>query len=269
MWSIAKARAPAADYGLALAAASLVGVPGHRRAGPLDARCLRRHRDQLACAGGRSAGSGLALAARVRERSTPRALACDAPSPARLRSALFVWIEPRCLRGPYAMMDPAVWPIWLAHVREMQPLIALMVESPLTGIAIATFPVAALVAALVLARSRDLRRDFGFLVATAAFLAAVADDARGGQERVLRDLARHAAGRGLRAASVRGAAAAVARPARRGRRAADAGGAVARRDHHRERGRASGERRQLPPRAKATPASRPKATRRSRSFPAG
>ena len=51
--------------------------------------------------------------------------------------ALFLWIEPRCLRGPYAMMDAAVWPIWLAHVHEMKPLIALTAESPLTGIAIA------------------------------------------------------------------------------------------------------------------------------------
>jgi len=65
-----------------------------------------------------------------------------------------------------------VWPIWLAHVREMKPLIALTIESPLTGIAIATFPLAAVIAALVLARSGDVRRDFGFLTATAAFAAA-------------------------------------------------------------------------------------------------
>jgi hypothetical protein len=87
-------------------------------------------------------------------------------------TALFVWIEPRCLRGPYAMMDSAVWPIWLAHVREMKPLIALTIESPLTGIAIATFPAAAAIAALVLARSGEVGRDFGFLTATAAFAAA-------------------------------------------------------------------------------------------------
>ena len=85
---------------------------------------------------------------------------------------VFLMIEPRCLRGPYAMMDPAVWPIWLAHVREMQPLIPLMAKSPLTAIAIATFPAAALIAALVLLRSSELRRDFGFLAATVAFVAA-------------------------------------------------------------------------------------------------
>ena len=51
------------------------------------------------------------------------------------------------------MVDPAVWPVWLSHVREMQPLFSLMAESPLTGIAIAAFPCAALVATIVLARA--------------------------------------------------------------------------------------------------------------------
>jgi hypothetical protein len=54
----------------------------------------------------------------------------------------------------------------------MKPLIPLMIESPLTGIVIATFPAAALVAVFVLARSREFRFDFGFLVATAAFVMA-------------------------------------------------------------------------------------------------
>ena len=53
----------------------------------------------------------------------------------------------------------------------MQPLLSLMAESPITGIAIAAFPFAALVAVVVLARG--MRADFGFLVAAAAFLASV------------------------------------------------------------------------------------------------
>jgi hypothetical protein len=87
-------------------------------------------------------------------------------------TALFVALEPRCLRGPYAMMDAAVWPIWLAHVREMQPLIPLLSQKPLTAIAIATFPLAALAAAFVLLRDSEMRRDFGYLAATAALIAA-------------------------------------------------------------------------------------------------
>jgi hypothetical protein len=70
------------------------------------------------------------------------------------------------------MMDPEVWAIWLAHVREMQPLVPLLAKSPLTAIAIGTFPVVALLAALVLLRDRDLRCDFGYLAASAALVAA-------------------------------------------------------------------------------------------------
>jgi len=82
--------------------------------------------------------------------------------------------EPRCLAGPYAMVDPAIWPIWLADVRENQPLLRVLSENPLTGVAIATFPLAALVATLVLARDETIRRQFAFLATGAVFLLAVA-----------------------------------------------------------------------------------------------
>jgi hypothetical protein len=86
--------------------------------------------------------------------------------------AVLLMLEPRCLGGPYAMMDPAVWPIWLAEVREMQPLARVLHTAPLTGMAIATFPAVALAAMLVLAR--DMRRDFAFLATSAAFVLACA-----------------------------------------------------------------------------------------------
>ena len=89
-----------------------------------------------------------------------------------LATGVFLALEPRCLKGPYAMMDPQVWAIWLSHVREMQPLLPLMAKSPLTAIAIATFPAAALVAAALLLRSGALRRDFAYLAAAAAFASA-------------------------------------------------------------------------------------------------
>jgi hypothetical protein len=91
-----------------------------------------------------------------------------------LAGGLFVWIEPRCVNGPYAMMDPVVWAIWLSHVREMQPLLALMADSPVSAVAIATFPVAALLAGVLLLRDGAMRADFGYLVTLAAFLAAFA-----------------------------------------------------------------------------------------------
>ena len=36
--------------------------------------------------------------------------------------AFFAWIEPACLRGPFAQIDPAIRSIWLDHVGEVQPI---------------------------------------------------------------------------------------------------------------------------------------------------
>lgn len=88
--------------------------------------------------------------------------------------AVLIASEPRCLAGPYAMVDPAIWPIWLADVRENQPLLHVLSENPLTGVAIAAFPLAALVAALMLARDDATRRQFAFLATAVVFLLAVA-----------------------------------------------------------------------------------------------
>ena len=166
-----KAARAAADYGFALAASSLAGFlvivgPGHWTRGMCDQIAINWI--ALTAIG----GGGLALATRfASERMAVRGAGILALGV--IAAALFIVIEPRCLRGPYAMMDAAVWPIWLAHVREMKPLLVLTAESPLTAIAIATFPATALVAALMLARTSELRADFTFLTATAAFLVAL------------------------------------------------------------------------------------------------
>jgi hypothetical protein len=88
--------------------------------------------------------------------------------------AVTLTYEPRCLAGPFAMVDPSIWSIWLADVRELQPLITMLQKNPLTAAGIATFPAAALIAALVLAREHELRADFGFVTAAAALLSAAA-----------------------------------------------------------------------------------------------
>ena len=128
--SAGRARAPR-DYGLALAVEFARGVPRRRRPGSLErAACATPSAINwlaLAVIGG--LGSRARRAIRQRRRWRVR-LACSAARRPPRRSALFLWIEPRCLRGPYAMMDPAVWPIWLAHVREMQPLLALTGREP-------------------------------------------------------------------------------------------------------------------------------------------
>lgn len=161
----------AADYGLALAASSVAAFfiivgPDHWARAECDAIAINW------VAPVAIGGLGLALAGSLfaSDRTIMR-LACMLVTGA-AAATLFGWIEPRCLRGPYGMVDPAVWPIWLAHAREMQPLIPLMAKDPVTAIATAAFPAVALLATLVLLRDRALRRDFGFLAASAAFVAA-------------------------------------------------------------------------------------------------
>jgi hypothetical protein len=165
----------AADYGLALASSSIVAFlaivePGHWGRGVCDAIAINWVALVLAGGVGLWLG-GTRFASYVMPiRLMPIRLAWAAATAA-VAVGLFLWMEPRCLKGPYAMMDPEVWAIWLTHVREMQPLLPLLAKSPLTAIAIGTFPMVALLAALVLLRSPTMRRDFGYLAASAALAA--------------------------------------------------------------------------------------------------
>jgi hypothetical protein len=86
--------------------------------------------------------------------------------------AVGLWLEPRCVGGPFAIMDPTVRSLWLMDIAEMQPLAKMLRVVPQSGIAIAAFPALGLIATLLVAK--ELRRDFGFLTATAAFLLACA-----------------------------------------------------------------------------------------------
>jgi hypothetical protein len=87
-------------------------------------------------------------------------------------AAVLLLLEPACVRGPLAMVDPAIWPIWLGEVREMQPLWSVWRNNPLTASAIAAFPVVAILATVFLLREEWLRRSFGFLAAALTFAAA-------------------------------------------------------------------------------------------------
>jgi hypothetical protein len=91
-----------------------------------------------------------------------------------LAAAVLLLLEPRCVRGPFALVDPAIWPVWQDHVRELQPLVTVFRVSPLTAAAIAGFPALALLAMLKLMNEPKLRADFGFLTASLVFLAAAA-----------------------------------------------------------------------------------------------
>ena len=172
--SIADREASAAlrNYGLSLAAVTVAGFavsvgPANWTRTWCDAIALNSAAAAVSC------GLMLALAGSLAHphRVTRAAAVLGAASVA---VAVLLLIEPRCVRGPMAMIDPAIWPIWLGDVREMQPLASVWRNNPLTATAITAFPAAALLALLVLAREGELRRDFGFLTAALVFVAAVA-----------------------------------------------------------------------------------------------
>lgn len=159
-------------YGLALALAALLGfavsvAPAHW-ARPLCDAIAINNIAAVVCA-----ALVLALAGWLGHRHRVTRLAAVLAA-AVAAAAVLLLIDPRCLRGPLALVDPAIWPIWLADVREMQPLLAVLRANPLTAAAIAAFPVAALCAVAVLLRDRDVRSGLGFQVASLAFICAAA-----------------------------------------------------------------------------------------------
>lgn len=82
----------------------------------------------------------------------------------------FAWLFPACLHGPFPDMSDFVRRGWLTRVREMQPLLSLLADSPAEGLAFAASLFAALAASVVLA-IRDAARRRVFAV-SALFLAA-------------------------------------------------------------------------------------------------
>ncbi len=88
-------------------------------------------------------------------------------------AAVFVALEPRCLGGPLAMVDPAIRPIWLTHVKEVQSLFAAFRDNSSSGAGIASYSIVALLSLIVLARDEHLRRDNGFVAAALALILAV------------------------------------------------------------------------------------------------
>src|SRR5205085_2263610 len=134
------------DYGLALAASAgfafFVSVgPEHWSRSQCDATAIN------SAAAMTCAGLMLALVGWLRhEAALIRALALA--SAGSLALAVFVLFEPRCIHGPFALVDPEIWPVWTGQRRELQPWLAVFRANPLTAVAIAAFPALALVATL-------------------------------------------------------------------------------------------------------------------------
>ena len=98
----------------------------------------------LPVAAGGLAMAVLALTAR-RADGPLRRLLILAPS-AIIAGGLFAWLDPACLRGPFAHIDPAIRPIWLDNVKEAQGIAEMFAEGNTALIGMFTWPLLVLVA---------------------------------------------------------------------------------------------------------------------------
>jgi hypothetical protein len=160
-------------YGLALAAgtfvAFLLATPPARWAQPVCDTIAINSTAAVVIA-----GLGLALAANAFSARSRVSRLGIALVPGILAVAVFSVLDPRCLGGHYALVDPAVRPIWLGNVSETQSVIELFRQAAATALATVAFPFAALVAAAMLSRRKNFYHAFGPLTAAAALLMAVA-----------------------------------------------------------------------------------------------
>jgi len=117
---------------------------------------------------------GLAIAAKTLAGAGWRARLAGVAASAAAGSAAFLAIEPQCIGGPFAMMDPLVRSLWFVHVSEMESLWTIATTSAPRGAAFAAFPAIGLLCAFAATRDPDTRRDFGFVVAAAALVVALA-----------------------------------------------------------------------------------------------
>jgi hypothetical protein len=152
-----------------VAAAFLVSVgPAHWARTACDAIAIN------SAAGLIVATLGLALVGRFLALADWRVRAAGVAAAGVVAAAAFAAVEPRCLAGPFAMMDPTVRALWFNNVSEMQSLWAVAWKSPPAGAAIAAFPAVGLLALALIARDPTTRRDFGFLIGAAALVIATA-----------------------------------------------------------------------------------------------
>jgi hypothetical protein len=86
---------------------------------------------------------------------------------------LFVMLEPRCLGGPFAFVDPVARLTWLSHVSEMTPVWKLLDHRLPIAAAMLTFPALGLVASLtLLRRAREDQRAFAIALTVTLLVAA-------------------------------------------------------------------------------------------------
>jgi hypothetical protein len=164
---------PARAYGLALAATSavlfLVQTP--------PARWSMSFCDVLAvnlAAALVVAGLGLALAAQVSARGGAAARLGLLAAVGALAGAVYIGLDPRCLHGPFADMDPAVRPFWFDRIQEVQPLTRMMAMDREPALVAAIAMVMSVAAAAWLVARRWRSPGTAELLALAALIVATA-----------------------------------------------------------------------------------------------
>jgi hypothetical protein len=156
------------DYGIALAlgtlAAFLLTVPPGRWAAPVcDMIAINTALPLLVT------GIALAVIASWRSGNFRSRLAVLGVAGAAV-AAIIVSIEPRCLGGVYALVDPAIRPIWLDQVSETKSLFEITARAPVTGLGTVAFPLLALAALCFVMRRAPNAKSREMLTAAAAFL---------------------------------------------------------------------------------------------------
>jgi hypothetical protein len=64
--------------------------------------------------------------------------------------AVFAAFEPRCLKGPFGLVDPAIMPLWLDNVREVQSVLSLFRALGTDGLVQFAFPCVAVASAILM-----------------------------------------------------------------------------------------------------------------------
>jgi len=65
---------------------------------------------------------------------------------------IFAAFEPRCLKGPFGLVDPAIIPTWLDNISEIQSVVAMIRGVGLDGVAQLAFPCVVIASAILVVR---------------------------------------------------------------------------------------------------------------------
>jgi hypothetical protein len=119
------------------------------------------------------AGAGLCAAAALGARLARLARLGLLGAVGILAGAAYLVLEPLCLHGPMAALDPEVKSFWLANVREMTPWLALLTRDPSLAVNMAAPALAGLAGWLWLGRRPEMRANPAWLLTGVLLLVSI------------------------------------------------------------------------------------------------